>query len=119
LRKHLIGIALLKLEVFQDIKIKGIGYFGILGKMIPAFLWKAFQNFRRDSADIYKVKANNINIRKGPGAEFDPIVQLNKDTEVEFIKSKLGWFYVYVLLATPKDEEPVYGWINGDLLTKV
>lgn len=89
----------------------------------PAFPMESFRAklFGRedDSADIYKVTANNINIRKGPGAEFDPIVQLNKDTEVEFIKSKLGWFYVYVLLATPKDEEPVYGWINGDLLTKV
>ncbi|WP_300687620.1 N-acetylmuramoyl-L-alanine amidase [Chryseobacterium sp.] len=88
----------------------------------PAF---PIENFRAklvgredDTADIYKVNANYVNVRKGPSTEFDSIIQLKKDTEVEFIKSKLGWFYVYVLLKPGKDEEPLYGWINSDMLKK-
>lgn len=72
-----------------------------------------------DTADIYQVTADQVNIRKGAGTEFDSIMKLKKGTQVEFIKSKLGWFYVYVLLKPVNGEEPVYGWINSDLLKKM
>ncbi|MBE4950011.1 N-acetylmuramoyl-L-alanine amidase [Chryseobacterium culicis] len=89
----------------------------------PAF---PMENFRAkllgredDTADMYKVNAEYANVRNGAGTEFEAIVELKKDTQVEFIQSKLGWFYVYVLFKPGKDGEPIYGWINSDLLKKI
>ncbi len=72
-----------------------------------------------DTADMYNVVAELANVRKDARTESDLIGKLKKNTPVEFIKSKLGWFYVYVLMEAGKDGEPVYGWINSDLLEKV
>lgn len=89
----------------------------------PAFPMESFRAklFGRDddTADIYKVTVNNVNIRKGAGTEFESIRQLQKDAKVEFLKSKLGWFYVYLLEKPKEGEEPLYGWINGSLLQKI
>ncbi|NIF05357.1 SH3 domain-containing protein [Chryseobacterium sp. Tr-659] len=88
----------------------------------PAFPMDSFKAklFGRedDTADMYKVAADHVNLRSGAGTEFTPIMQLKKDTQVEFIKSKLGWFYVYIVLEKGSDGEPIYGWINSDLLEK-
>ncbi|MCJ8152440.1 N-acetylmuramoyl-L-alanine amidase [Chryseobacterium sp. SSA4.19] len=89
----------------------------------PAF---PMENFRAklmgredDTADIYRVTGKNINIRSGAGTEFEVITQLPENTEVEFVKSKFGWFYVYVINMPIKNGEPLYGWINGSLLRKL
>lgn len=71
-----------------------------------------------DTGDIFKVTANNVNLRRGAGTDFEIIRQLSKDTEVEFIKSNKGWFYVFIA-EKPKDGEDVlYGWIHNSLLKK-
>lgn len=87
----------------------------------PAFPMESFRakllGREDDTADIYKVTGDNVNIRQGAGTEYEAVKQLSKNTEVEFIKSKQGWFYVFVL-KTPVNGEPLYGWINGSLLKK-
>ena len=72
-----------------------------------------------DTADTYEITATNVNIRKGPGVDFDSYGQIKKGQKVEFMKSNMGWFYVYIL-EKPKDgNEVLYGWINGDFLKKI
>lgn len=87
----------------------------------PAFPMESFRAklFGRedDTADVYKVTANQVNLRTGAGTEFQIIDKLQSDTKVEFVKSKSGWFYVYIL-SKNIDGEPLYGWINGSLLKK-
>lgn len=89
----------------------------------PAFPMESFRvkllGREDDTADIYKVTVNNVNIRKGAGTEFESFRQLQKDTKVEFLKSRLGWFYVLVLEKPEEGKEPLYGWVNGSLLTKI
>lgn len=71
-----------------------------------------------DTADIFKVTTNGTNLRRGAGTEFEIIRSLAKDTEVEFIKSNKGWFYVFIA-EKPKDGEDVlYGWVHNSLLKK-
>ncbi len=71
-----------------------------------------------DTGDIYKTNANNVNIRKGAGTQFEVIAKLQKDTEVAFIKSNNGWFYVFVAEKPKSGEEVIYGWIHNSLLIK-
>ncbi len=72
-----------------------------------------------DTGDIYTVVQNNVNIRRGPSTSFDSLGQLNEGTRVEFVKSNLGWFFVYVLDKPAADENLTYGWVHNSLLTKV
>jgi N-acetylmuramoyl-L-alanine amidase len=71
-----------------------------------------------DTADIYVVNTNEVNIRKGPGKEFDSYGKLKKSTKVEYMKSSNGWFFVYVTEKPEQNEDIIYGWINSSLLTK-
>ena len=71
-----------------------------------------------DTGDIFKVTANNVNLRRGAGTEFEIIRQLSKDTEVEFIKSNKGWFYVFIAEKPKEGEDVLYGWIHNSLLKK-
>lgn len=89
----------------------------------PAFPMESFRakliGRDNDTADIYTINSNNVNIRKGAGTEYDSLGHLQKGKDVEFVSSKNGWFYVYVLEQQMENkEEPVYGWIHNSLLTK-
>ncbi len=71
-----------------------------------------------DTADIFKITTNGTNLRRGAGTDYAVIRQLSKDTEVEFIKSEKGWFYVFIA-EKPKDGEDVlYGWVHNSLVKK-
>lgn len=89
----------------------------------PAFPMESFRAklFGRqdDTADIYKITENNSNLRTGAGTAFGIITTLPVNTEVEFVKSKSGWFYVYVIKPPVKGGEPLYGWVSGALLKKL
>lgn len=89
----------------------------------PAFPMESFRAklFGRqdDTADIYKITENNTNLRTGAGTTFESIAKLPLNTEVEFVKSKSGWFYVYVLKTPAAGGEPLYGWVSGSLLKKL
>lgn len=88
----------------------------------PAFPMDSFRAklFGRqdDTGDIYKVTTDQANIRSGAGTAFESLAKLPVNTEVEFVESRSGWFYVYVL-TNPGGGEPLYGWISGALLKKV
>ena len=43
-----------------------------------------------DTADTYEITATNVNIRKGPGVDFDSYGQIKKGQKVEFMKSNMG-----------------------------
>ncbi len=72
-----------------------------------------------DLVDIYEVITNNVNIRRGPGTEYDSYGQLHKGVKVEFLKSSLGWFYVNVIDKPDKNIDVLTGWISGTLLRRV
>ncbi len=71
-----------------------------------------------DTADIYTVNTNEVNIRKGPGKEFDSYGKLKKGINVEYMKSSNGWFFVYVAEKPEQSEDVIYGWVNSTLLNK-
>ncbi len=71
-----------------------------------------------DTGDIFKTNTNAVNVRKGAGMQFESIVKLQKDIEVEFIKSNNGWFYVFVAEKPIDGDEVIYGWIHNSLLIK-
>lgn len=89
----------------------------------PIFPMEAFRakllGREDDTADIYEVTTNNLNIRRGPSTDFDSLGQINEGTKVEFIKSQNGWFYVFVLEKPTLDEEILQGWIYGHYLKKI
>ncbi|SFC30620.1 N-acetylmuramoyl-L-alanine amidase [Flexibacter flexilis DSM 6793] len=89
----------------------------------PLFPMESFRSKllgREDNtADIYEVIADAVNIRKGPSTKFGSYGQLNQATKVEFIKSSMGWFLVYVLDKPQQNDDTLYGWINGSLLKKL
>jgi N-acetylmuramoyl-L-alanine amidase len=71
-----------------------------------------------NTTDIYEVTADNINLRKDAGKEYDSLGQIHKDTKVEFIKSENGWFFVCVLEKPKPKAEVKYGWIYSQFLVK-
>ncbi len=88
----------------------------------PAFPMESFKSSvlgrSDDVADIFKVNTENVNLRVGAGTEFGAIAKLKKGTKVEFIKSKLNWYYIFVISGTPGLTEKE-GWVYAPLLTKV
>lgn len=88
----------------------------------PAFPMESFRakllGRQDDTADIYEITTDQTNIRTGAGTAFQSLAKLPVGTRVEFVESRSGWFYVYVL-RNPAGGEPLYGWINGSLLKKV
>ena len=71
-----------------------------------------------DTGDIFKTTTNQVNIRKGAGTQFESIAKLQKDTELAFIKSHNGWFYVFVAEKPKLGDEVLYGWVHNTLLRK-
>lgn len=89
------------------------------GPLFPLEAFRARLLGRDDNtADIYEVITDNVNIRRGPGKEFDSIGQINTGAKVEFIKSEKGWFFVYLLEKPSREEEVKYGWVYEQLLAK-
>lgn len=89
------------------------------GPMFPMENFRAKLLGRQDdTGDIYKTTANQVNIRKGPGTQYDSLAKLPINTEVAFIKSNNGWFYVFVAEKPKAGEEVLYGWIHNKLVTK-
>ena len=89
------------------------------GPLFPLENFRARLLGRDDNTtDIYEVVTDNVNIRRGPGKEFDSIGQVNQGTKVEFIRSDKGWFFVYLLEKPNENEEVKYGWIYEQLLSK-
>lgn len=65
--------------------------------------------------DIYKVNVDGLNIRKGPGVEFDTVAQpLALGTEVALLEIRDRWSKVDV--QGPNDIE---GWVNNKFITAV
>lgn len=89
------------------------------GPMFPMESFRAKLLGRQDEiGDIFKTTVDKVNIRKGPSRETDSIIKLDINTEVAFIKSENGWFYVFVADKPSKINDVVYGWIHNSLLTK-
>lgn len=88
----------------------------------PAFPMESFRakllGRQDDTGDIYTITTDKTNIRAGAGTAYESLAKLPLGTKVEFIESRSGWFYVYVL-KNPGGGEPLYGWISGSLLKKV
>jgi len=90
------------------------------GPLFPMESFRARLFGREDEVmDIYEVTGNNVNIRRGPGTEFNSLGQLHQGTQVEFMRAEKGWFFVFVLEKPANNEEMLYGWIYEGLLRKV
>jgi N-acetylmuramoyl-L-alanine amidase len=72
-----------------------------------------------DTMDIYETTSNNVNIRKGPGTQFEVFTKLKSGTKVEFMKSNSGWFFVYILNNPDNVNDVLYGWVHSSLLRKI
>lgn len=87
----------------------------------PAFPMESFKasvlGRNDDIGDIFIVNTNEVNFRKGAGTTFESMGKLKQNTKVEYIESKNGWFYVFIVDENVKTEENI-GWINSSLLTK-
>lgn len=87
----------------------------------PAFPMESFKSkvLGRvdDAADIFKVKADDTNLRSGPGTSFSVLAKLKKGMKVELIKSALNWHNVYVVSKVQGISEPE-GWVHTSLLEK-
>ncbi len=69
---------------------------------------------RDDAPPRYVVKANTLNIRKGPGASFDPVAPpLKKGTVVQLLQPADRWSKVEV--EGPTDIE---GWVNNSFIVR-
>lgn len=89
------------------------------GPMFPMESFRAKLLGRHDdTGDIYKTTTDQVNIRKGAGTQFESLGKLPKNTEVAFIKSNNGWFYVFVAEKPKTGDEVLYGWIHNSLVTK-
>lgn len=88
----------------------------------PAFPMESFKSKvlgrQDDAADIFKVNTEDTNLRSGAGTEFAVLAKLKKGMKVEFIKSKLNWYNVFVVSKVQGLSEPE-GWIHNSLLDKV
>ncbi len=89
----------------------------------PAFPMASFRSKvlgRADSTSMILQTAADLNIRYGPGAEYDrlPESPLPKDTRVDVLSSQASWRFVDVL-------DPVnmvaglQGWVHGNYLVEV
>ncbi|WP_310558879.1 N-acetylmuramoyl-L-alanine amidase [Flavobacterium sp.] len=89
------------------------------GPMFPMESFRAkLLGRQNDIGDIYKTITDQVNIRKGAGTQFESMAKLQKDTELAFIKSNNGWFYVFVAEKPKTGDEVLYGWIHNSLVTK-
>jgi N-acetylmuramoyl-L-alanine amidase len=89
------------------------------GPMFPMENFRAKLIGRHDDiGDIFKIKNSNVNLRKGPGTNYDIFTQLSKDTEVAFVKSNNGWFYIFVAEKPAKNQDVLYGWVHNSLVIK-
>lgn len=89
------------------------------GPMFP------MENFRArllgrhdDTGDIFKITKDKVNIRKDAGTNYEIVGQVSKNTEVAFIKSKNGWFYVFVAEKPQNGHDVLYGWVHSSLVSK-
>lgn len=87
----------------------------------PAFPMESFKSkvLGRvdDTADIFIVNTDDSNLRAGAGTSFPILASLKKGVKVEFIKSSLNWYQVFVISKVQGLNEPE-GWIHRSLLTK-
>ncbi len=87
----------------------------------PAFPMESFKSKvlgrQDDVADIFVVNTEETNFRSGAGTQFSVLGKLKKGMKVEFIKSNLGWYQVFLVSKVTGINEPE-GWIHGSLLTK-
>jgi N-acetylmuramoyl-L-alanine amidase len=87
----------------------------------PAFPMEAYKSKvlgrQDDVADIFKVNTDDTNFRAGPGTQHSILGKLKKGNKVEFIKSNLGWYQVFLVTRVDGINEPE-GWIHSSLLTK-
>lgn len=88
----------------------------------PAFPMESFKSRvlgrADDVADIFKVNTEGTNFRSGSGTTFSVLGKLKSGTKVEFIKSNMGWYNVFLVKKPAGVSEPE-GWIHSSLLTKV
>lgn len=85
----------------------------------PAFPFEHIHTsvFGRESNDddIYKVTIDSLNIRKGPGVEFDIVsTPLIMGTELFIIEKKERWSKVEV-----KGLQDIEGWVNNKFITSI
>lgn len=68
-----------------------------------------------ENEEVYKITVEGLNIRKGPGVEFDPVAQpLSLGTEVFLLETRDRWSKVDV--TGPNDIE---GWVNNKFITRI
>ena len=68
-----------------------------------------------DNEEVYKVTVEGLNIRKGPGIEFDPVaLPLTLGTEVLLLEMRDRWSKVDV-----KGQNDIEGWVNNKFITHV
>ncbi len=88
----------------------------------PAFPMESFKSKvlgrQDDAADIFKVNTDDTNLRADAGNTFPILAKLKKGMKVEFMKSKLNWYNVFVVSKIPGLNEPE-GWVHSSLLDKV
>ncbi len=65
-----------------------------------------------EQSERYRVTATRLNIRKGPGAEFDPVFEsLKKGTEVSLLEKRDRWSKVEVIDEKTGKEKDIEGWV--------
>lgn len=68
-----------------------------------------------DQDDVFVVTVDDLNIRKGPGIEFDPVAApLQKDTRVLLLEARARWSLVDV-----EGDNDLEGWVNNKFIARV
>ena len=87
----------------------------------PAFPMAKFQSILKgreadDETDDYITTADNLNLRTGPGIDFEVLAKLKSGTKVEVLQEQGNWWYVDV-----QDDENVIeeGWVHRNYLKAV
>lgn len=68
-----------------------------------------------DGEEVYKVTVEGLNIRKGPGVEFDPVAApLSLGAEVLLLEARDRWSKVDV-----KGQNDIEGWVSNKFIARV
>lgn len=85
------------------------------GPAFPMASFKAHVMGRDDLAlPMYEVVKSLVNVRKGPGLDYEVITQLQKGAMVTFLDAQNGWFKVQL----NGDHPEGLGWIHNTLIAK-
>lgn len=90
----------------------------------PAFPMDSYRSRltgrREETPVLFEVTADTLNLRRGPGTEYDPpFIELPKGTKVERLQISGNWWFVRVIPNPPALGADLEGWVHSYFLKRV